>query len=392
MKATTELNRAAILIASDEPADAEMVRKNLEEEFRNIFSSTNPDLIAQDFERRLPDVLVLAFGTLEKSERYYLGLYRLCPAVQQHLHRTVILCNKEEVKRVYELCKKNYFDDYVLFWPMTYDVSRLPMSIHRALHELSVIKGGGPSVTEFAVQARRLAELEKLLDTQMATGNRHIEVASRAMQQAEQDVGAALDGFSRRLIEGALPDSPSVNNAKALQEEIDRLKSEGVMEGFRTAAKSAAPLKQWADDFKQELAPHMESARALNALADSVRPTVLVVDDDELQQKLVARILEAENYRLIFAASGAEALSILRKTRPDVILMDFMMPEMNGIEVTRRLKSVPQFVKLPVIMITGQSAGTVVVDSLKAGAMGFMVKPFERDTLIAKLRQVLNGA
>ena len=390
--AATDLISAAILIATDDVTDAEMVRKNLAEEFKNVFVSTNPDLIAQDFERRNPDVLVLAFATLEKAERYYLGLYRLYPAVQQHLHRTVILCNKDEVKRVYELCKKSYFDDYVLFWPMNYDGSRLPMSIHRALHELSVIKGGGPSVAEFAAQARRLAELEKQLDAQMATGNRHIDVASRAMQQAEQDVGAALDGFSRRLIAGALPGAVTVNNAGALQDEIGRLKREDVMERFRTAAKSVAPLKQWADDFKQEFSTHMASVRELNVLADSVRPTVLVVDDDELQQKLLAKILAAENYQLIFAAKGVEALAVMRKTRPDVILMDFKMPEMDGIETTRRLKAVPQFAKLPVIMITGQSEGSVVVDSLKAGACGFLVKPFARDTLIAKLRQVLNGA
>ena len=95
--AAPDLISAAILIATDDVTDAEMVRKNLAEEFKNVFVSTNPDLIAQDFERRNPDVLVLAFATLEKAERYYVGLYRLYPAVQQHLHRTVILCNKDEV-------------------------------------------------------------------------------------------------------------------------------------------------------------------------------------------------------------------------------------------------------------------------------------------------------
>ncbi|MDP2824547.1 MAG: response regulator [Sulfuritalea sp.] len=119
---------------------------------------------------------------------------------------------------------------------------------------------------------------------------------------------------------------------------------------------------------------------------------MLVVDDDELQQKLVAKVLAAENYRLIFAANGVEALAVLRKTRPDVILMDFIMPGMDGMETTRRLKTVPQFARLPVIMITGQREGSVVVDSLKAGATGFLVKPFDRDTLIARLREALHGA
>lgn len=120
---------------------------------------------------------MLTFDNLEKAERYYLGLYRLCPMVQQHIHRTVILCNKDEVKRVCQLCMKNYFDDYVLFWPMTYDMSRLAMAVHHALRELA---------------------------------------ADQAMAQAEQDMGTALDGFSQRLIDGALPNVVTVKNATSL--------------------------------------------------------------------------------------------------------------------------------------------------------------------------------
>lgn len=125
---------------------------------------------------------MLAFNTLEKAERYYLGLYRLCPLVQQHIHRTIILCNKDEVRRVYELCRKNYFDDYVLFWPMTYDMSRLAMAVHHALRELATLKDGGPSVAEFATQARRLGELEGLLDERL-----HEPVVSAAPLKAWAD-------------------------------------------------------------------------------------------------------------------------------------------------------------------------------------------------------------
>ena len=130
----------------------------------------------------------------------------------------------------------------------------------------------------------------------------------------------------------------------------------------------------------------------LNTLAERVRPTVLVVDDDEFQSKIVAHILEAENYNLLFAVNGFEALGLLRRTRPDLILMDVMMPDMDGVEATRRLKAVPQFTGIPVIMLTGKSEKNVVTESLKAGATGFLVKPIDRDTLITKVKQALNGA
>ena len=154
----TTPDAVTLLVATDNVTDAALVKNLLEKELAKVAKlvvSTNPDAAAMDFERLRPDVLVLAFDNLEKAERYYLGLYRLCPMVQQHIHRTVILCNKDEVKRVYELCMKNYFDDYVLFWPMTYDMSRLAMAVHHALRELAAVKDGdsGPSLLEFAAQA-----------------------------------------------------------------------------------------------------------------------------------------------------------------------------------------------------------------------------------------------
>ena len=121
-------------------------------------------------------------------------------------------------------------------------------------------------------------------------------------------------------------------------------------------------------------------------------PRILIVDDIEDNRTVLLRRFQRRGFEVVEADSGFKAIQHVNADNFDVVLLDVMMPEMDGIETTRRLKAVPQFAKLPVIMITGQSEGSVVVDSLKAGACGFLVKPFARDTLIAKLRQVLNGA
>ena len=368
---------ASILIATDNITDADLIKKHLEVEFKNIFTSTDPDKAVSDFELRKPDVLMLAFDSLGKSERYSLELYRLSQKIHSHPHRTVILCNKDEVKHVYDLCRKELFDDYILFWPMTYDATRLPMAVHHALRELSAIKSGGPSAAEFAAQVRHMAELETMLDRQMARGGQQIEVTSRAMAQAEQKIGAALDGFSKRLVQGDL------------QNEFSRLKHEEVQQQFRIVAESVKPLKQWTHDFKQECAPHLELAHTLGEMAGRIQPVVMVVDDDEFQHKIISKILEGNNYHLVFAAGGIEALKILRKTRPDLILMDVMMPDMGGLEVVRYMKSAPQLADIPIVMITGKSDKSVVMESLKSGVTGFVVKPFDRDTLLGKVAQVL---
>ena len=381
----------AILVVTDIITDATLVKKLLNPEFDHVFTCTDTDKLAGDFVRYHPNVLVLAFNSIEKSERHYLGLYRLCPEVHQYPHRTVILCNQEEVRRAYELCKKEYFDDYILFWPMTHDTLRLPMSVRCAMRELSATKPDGPSAAEFAVQARHLATLEKTLDQQIKQGGLRIEEASRAMGQTEQEIGTALDGFSQRLASGSLSGSGAASNINEIKNEIDRLKREEIQQYFRAAADSAKPLKQWAHELRRECEPHLKSARALNAMAERVRPIVLVVDDDEFQYKIITRLLEDENYNLIFAKDGLEALNVLRKTRPDIILMDVMMPNMDGMETTRQLKAIPQFAKTPVIMMTGKSEGKVIVDSLKAGASDFVVKPFNREILLNKIRKFISA-
>ena len=246
-------SRAKILVASDNPGDAALVKKLLMQEFEQVFLSIHPDLAVQDFECRAPDVLVLAFNTLEKAERHYLGLYRRSAKIHLQPHRTVILCNKDEVDKAYQACRKQYFDDYILFWPMTNDAPRLLMSVHHSLRDLIAISEGGPSVAEIAVQARRLAEFGSMLGLQIAQGSQRIEVANRAMKQAEQEIGAALDGFSSKLAQGDLSHTAKIQDVASLKQEIKRFKQEEIGQRFRMVAESVLPIQQWADEFSQGL-------------------------------------------------------------------------------------------------------------------------------------------
>jgi len=380
---------ATILVASDSLGDANLIMNLLSSEFDHIFISADPDKASEDFEKHPPDVLVLAFKTMAKTESYYLGLYRLCEKVHLQPHRTVVLCSKDEVNRAYDACKKEHFDDYVQFWPMTNDPPRLLMAVHHALSDLSVVVGGGPTSTEFASQARRLSEFGNLLDRQMHQGSQKIDFVSQAISQAEQEIKAALDEFSGMSARGELPDLSILKNITDMKREINRLKEEEIGQSLRAAAASVVPVKQWAEQFKRDYAPHIESVRALNAMADQIRPMILVVDDDEFQRKIVGEFLATANFRLEFAGSGIEALNILQKIRPDLILMDILMSDFDGIETTRRVKAMPQFKKVPVIMMTGRSKGGSVRDSLDAGATNFVVKPFDRERLLEKVLSAL---
>ncbi len=126
-------------------------------------------------------------------------------------------------------------------------------------------------------------------------------------------------------------------------------------------------------------------------MTEKVPAIIMVVDDDELSRKLLMTILTQENYELMFAGSGIEALNLLHrhKQSPNLILMDMMMPNVNGMETTRQIKSIERFSAIPIIMVTGNSEKRVVTNCLKAGATDFVVKPFNRENLLDKIRKSL---
>jgi len=382
--------KVTILVASDIPRDAALVRELLSPEYDQVFLSTALESAVQDFDSRTPDVLVLAFNSLKKSEGYYLGLYRLSGKIHLQPHRTIILCNKDEVQRAYQACRKEHFDDYILFWPMTHDAPRLLMSVYHALCDLAAARNNLPSSAQFSAQARKLSDMGDMLDQQLVHGSQRIESANRAMQQAEQEIGAALDGFAGKFAQGDSSVMSKAQNIVRLDQEIQHLKNEEIVRHFRKAAEAVQPIQQWATELKKDCVPHIDAARSLSAMAKQVPQTILVVDDDLFQRELVSDLLVTSSYRLLFAAGGVEALNILRKMQPDVVLMDFMMPKLDGIETTRLLKTMPQLVDVPVIMMTGKSEGAAVRESMKAGATDFVVKPLDRETLLAKLAHALN--
>lgn len=380
---------ASILVATDTVTDASLVKKLLRDEFENVRTSSDPNKSVQDFEKYRPAVLILAFDSLEKAERYYLGLYRLSTLVHALPHRTLILCNKDDLRRVYELCKKDHFDDYILFWPMAQDALRLPMAVHHALQHSAGAAGGVPTSAEFAAQARRIAGLEAMLEQGLNHGGVRIDAANDSLKRAETEIGAALDDFSRKFAAGAHADLVDIRDQTGLQHEFDRLKTEQLAKSLQSAQASVQPMRQWIDKFRDELAPPLESVRKLQLLSQRVRRSVLIVDDDGFQQRLLKLLLSADDLDLCFATTGLEALAMLRKHRPELVLMDVNLPDISGIEATRRLKAIAEFSGTPVIMITGHSGKQMVIESLQAGASDFLVKPFEKDILVAKVRKFL---
>ncbi|GAB6083036.1 hypothetical protein JCM30471_19500 [Desulfuromonas carbonis] len=116
---------------------------------------------------------------------------------------------------------------------------------------------------------------------------------------------------------------------------------------------------------------------------------ILVIDDAEGVRKLLRASLAKEGFAARFAGSGEEGLEAVRRELPDLILLDLMLPAMDGLEVCRRLKAEPRSRAVPVIMLTGRGEEADMVRGLELGADDYIVKPFSPRVLIARLRAVL---
>ena len=116
---------------------------------------------------------------------------------------------------------------------------------------------------------------------------------------------------------------------------------------------------------------------------------VLVVDDNADIITLTKRILERHNYDVLTANNGISALEIVRRELPDIVLLDVMMPELDGLEVCRRLKDDPETRKIMVLLITGRGSVDHRVEGLEAGADDYITKPFHLMELLARVRSAL---
>ena len=121
----------------------------------------------------------------------------------------------------------------------------------------------------------------------------------------------------------------------------------------------------------------------------SRKASVLVVDDDVRMLRMMQRILELEGYTVLRADSSETAFDILDEKTPDLVLLDIMMPVMDGYAVCKRIR---EFSQVPIIMVTARSSDEEKVEGLDAGADDYVSKPFSSSELAARVRAVLRRA
>ena len=118
--------------------------------------------------------------------------------------------------------------------------------------------------------------------------------------------------------------------------------------------------------------------------------TILVVDDSQTDFMYVKNILDHGGYTVVYASSGKAGIEEAKRIKPDCILMDVVMPEMNGFQATRAISQQLETADIPVLMLTSKSQKTDKVWAQRQGATDYLVKPANPKLLLTKLRAILN--
>ncbi|MGD8810635.1 MAG: response regulator [Gammaproteobacteria bacterium] len=116
---------------------------------------------------------------------------------------------------------------------------------------------------------------------------------------------------------------------------------------------------------------------------------IMIVDDSPTEVHVLRQALEKHGYETVAASDGQECLSLAREVRPDLILMDVVMPGVNGFQATRTLTRDPETREIPVVMISSKSLETDKIWGMRQGAAGYLTKPVTEAVLVAKARELL---
>lgn len=326
-----------ILLVTDSIDESKDVAYILRHEFTKYLSHCFEPEALEKIRSHKPNLVIVAFQQIETSERV-IGLLRRNLS-QEQLPYLLLLCTKSESPRGYELFQQDQVDYFLADRPLV-DPYTLVAAVTQAYKLYARTTGLN----------RGLGALNHFVNEMLNSGVRNIEGARGYIQ-----------GLSDPRAEAA---AELMRNQKAWLQELK------------------AGYGERLDEI--DLTPE-----------DPQRLVVLLVDDDDFYRETLTLMLEEADLGIVALPDADSAIEYLKKETPGIILLDYEMPGKNGLELLRELKVDSRWAEIPVVMLTGHHTRDIVVDSIRAGAADFIVKPGDRELIVQKIQQLtqprLNG-
>ncbi|MFC1896334.1 ATPase, T2SS/T4P/T4SS family, partial [Thermodesulfobacteriota bacterium] len=254
------------------------------------------------------------------------------------------------------------------------------------LNGISVFKGAGCEACNHTGYKGRMGLFEVLtMDNELR------RIIGRNVTAEEIAETARKSTYSRLVLDGIRKATEGVTTFEevfrvaSLQLDSSPEPATVLMPGPSEHADAATPLQG------EHFEPPAFEEEALGG-AEKARPKILVIDDNDDVIALLQRALESENYEVITAQDGLQGLKLALRQRPDLIITDYLMPGMDGLELLKNLKARPETNRVPVIMLTARDEVDSEVNVLDSGAHDYIVKPVNRKKFLARVKKVLRTA
>lgn len=376
---------ASIVIVGDELALVNEAGKLIGERFSRVGRAVGSEQMVRTVEEREPAALVLAFSSLIEAERSYLALFRNCNAIHAIRHVALLACAGSERETAFDLVSRGVFDDYIIVRPL-YDRHRLTLSLLHALQRQALAADSSEALRPLAGLGPQAAQVSRAM-------NRHAEDVrslhgeiGQMRERVDQVIGDKLSELTDRMLlqAGAAKMQPGTMQKLASREVSPVIN--------RTLEQAERRLAEFCSTYEVDSRAGKALAGRVDSLASLARSTVLVVDDDPLYCEVLRTLLSNGGYDVAVAEVGAKALAACGRLRPAIVLVDYELPGLSGLDLVRIMRRVPSLENTPLIMLTGHGERAVVSGAKKAGVDDFILKPSTAEHILGKIQSVLNRA
>jgi CheY-like chemotaxis protein len=378
-----------ILIVSDNELELEEIKLHLSNSYSRIYDVADEDVAIHLFEKRRAALLLLSFRSLKKAEKFYLKLFHRCENIYEIPHQVIVFVARSELERAYELCRRGIFYSFVIVRPLLSEYFVRHAVSHaldkRRSHE--VLHRGRKLLRRLAEQVDHLrGEFEQLM-----LDNRTMREQQKSAQHGLIDsIKDRLSVFRDSLMGPSMQKIVTVHDKGALTKKFEQLQEgEIVSQLSYYHGKMDDAVEGWTGSLEKHLSLLEHASIDAQEVKQWQPPQIMIIDDDEIQRHMLSSVLEAEGYAVQQAASGNEGMSLLLVKVPDLVLLDYEMPDLDGGSLLRKARRHPLLKDLPFIMLTGHSEKEVVQLCMNIGANDYLVKPVQVQRLYERLEHFI---
>ncbi|MDI3323140.1 response regulator [Pontibacterium granulatum] len=341
-----------------------------------IIDTGTEEAMAQACARPEPKILFIRFQRVEKGIEHYVQLHSSVQNLRNVKHYSVALCGAEETGQALGYCMNHLIDTYIVVDPL-HDKFRFNLTIHQALEGLVQSNQQSQSLQFSETIIETKEQLDQLIVSGLSNG---MACQTQTLQDFQQLINQTLTELR------ALPDDAlkQLNTAtpglpQQLEQGADTLKS-----------RAEQNIRSWSETLQESYDKLSEQLSIPARGGIYLKKRVMVIDDDSMYASVVKKILMDSGYQPFIHTSAKDALPAMMKQKPDILLLDYEMPDYSGTKVLEYMDRYQQLCDIPVIMLTGHRNKEVFKACMNAGASDFIIKPASKEIFVQKIEKHLS--